>query len=104
MSRERNSDWDVLKPYPTQLTALRLAAEGHSLQEIGKRMGGRPPAAVGALLSGAYSRLKITRGLSKPGVSQERRWKAVKICKDQGWLPEDTPDRPVIRTPLRAKR
>jgi hypothetical protein len=104
MGREPNANWDVLKPYPKQLEALRLAAEGYSLSKIGERMGGRPPAAVGALISGAYSRLKITQGLEKPGVSQERRWKAIKVCKDHGWLPEDTAEWPVVRTPKRAKR
>lgn len=100
---ERNGEWDVLKPHPRQLEALVQSADGSSLREIGERMGGITSYAVGALLSGAYSRLKIRTKGERAGVSQERRWKAIKLCQSMGWLPEDL-EYEIKPVPKRAKR
>jgi len=80
------------KPYPRQIEALVIAADGWPVTEIARRMGVEPPA-VGAILSGAYARLGITRE-NTPGhhLSHVRRQAAVKICKDNGWWPDDEGD------------
>jgi len=94
--------WEVLRPYPSQLEALHAVADGCSLTEAGAKIG-IDRQALGARLSAAYDRLKIDKGLDKPGTSQERRWKAIRVCIDQGWWPYEPPGdlRPV---PARARR
>jgi hypothetical protein len=87
MPKSRNESWTILRPYPKQLEALRTVADGCSLTEGARRMGIKSPA-LGALLSGAYSRLKI-KDLGGHHLSQDRRRIAVNICKREGWWDTD---------------
>lgn len=79
----KNEPWAILRPYPRQLEALRTVADGCSLTEGARRMG-IPSASLGALLSGAYSRLKI-KDLGCHHLSQDRRQMAISLCKQKGW-------------------
>lgn len=98
----KNEPWAVLRPYPKQLEALRAVADGCSLTEGGRRMG-ISRYELGALLSAAYSRLKI-KDLGQHQTGQDRRWKAIKICKKNGWLEPDVTEAPLLPVPKRAKR
>ena len=82
------------RPYPRQLAALQAVADGCSLTEAGRRLGGIGPAAVGSLLSMCYDRLGIKdpQTYAEAGehhLSRYRRAKAIEICKARGWWPDD---------------
>lgn len=83
------------KPYPSQLAALVAVADGCSLSAGGRKLD--PPVGQQAMaqrLSSLYDRLGIKepQTLAESGehhLSQWRRWKAIKICREHGWWPED---------------
>jgi DNA-binding NarL/FixJ family response regulator len=74
------------QPTPREIKALQAAEDGSSLTVAGARMG-LSAAAIGSILSHAYDRLKV-KDLAGHRLSQDRRAKAIKVCKDHGWWPE----------------
>jgi DNA-binding NarL/FixJ family response regulator len=77
---------DPERPTPRELKALHAVQDGVSLAVAGARMG-LSAQAIGSILSHAYDRLKIPKRWSQH-LSQERRYEAIRICKDHGWWDE----------------
>lgn len=83
------------KPYPSQLAALVAVADGCSLTTGGRKLD--PPVShqqMAQRLSTLYDRLGIKEPQTpaeydQHHLSQWRRWKAIKICREHGWWPGD---------------
>lgn len=85
----RRDPWrhpEPTRPTPREIRALQAAEDGVSLTVAGARIG-LTAAAIGSILSGVYDRLKV-KDLSEHHLSQSRRTKAIKVCRDHGWWPE----------------
>lgn len=98
------------RPYPSQIAALVAVSDGCSLTAGGAKIG-ITHQSMAQRLSSLYDRLGI-KDPSTPAeydehhLSQWRRWKAIKICKERGWWPDGTQspaDRPLGSRRLTAE-
>lgn len=81
------------KPHPKQIETLQAVADGCSLGKAAERLG-VPITMVASRLSGCYTRLGVKdpetdEEKQQHHLSQWRRYKAIKVCMDHGWWPEN---------------
>lgn len=75
------------KPTPREIKALKAVENGDPLTRACKQLGITAPA-LASILSRAYTRLGV-KDLAHHHLSQSRRALAIKICKHEGWWPDD---------------